>query len=635
MPRTYGKAKQTRLSFAPIALPTDDDENDEMAREATLKYGHPSRPTVPATRSKVNMGSARKASPDPFVVDKSTENGEVPTDESRKPRRKKDKKAKEAEKEKVKDEVKVKEKSEKGDKKKDKKKKRREKKEKKSRNPSPPPSETPEVISPAKESSDSDLEIQSSVRKNRAVKRKRSPSPESSSPQSPTRAGPSAQEDNDEEGVVARPRRKLRRGPAQPATIVLDDSSDESDEPIVSSPVKRRRRNMSVEEPQTPRRNRNQDQLDLEEDLEDLQDSVVTQSRTRGRVANSARAQRQKHLEALRRRRAGQTETDEEQSEPKPDETESSEDDSSEAEDEEEEAVRQPQIPFAREDSDVESEIASNEDLDRYDKDFVLDDDDDDKLGVPAGLDEMPIEFSRHSYKQLKDYFQDAVEWMVLNQLFPAFPRSSAIYKVAFDKLEDEVKGRTGSQLISSVWNADFCRALMARPHLEETTFPTTENHPCDACKRSGHPASADLKFYGKVYSLDTLEPLADSDSDKEQSDDEEEEDDGLERDRDGHVLPDENTRFYLGRHCKGRATMAHTLTHWRFHLNEWVVDHLARVGHVSDEKVLERGHWSQKRKAKYASEAFRDMVEGGEVKKLWRDFHINLRTARESTTLG
>lgn len=266
-------------------------------------------------------------------------------------------------------------------------------------------------------------------------------------------------------------------------------------------------------------------------------------SRTRGRLANSARAQRQKHLETLRRRRAGQTETDEEKSEEAPEEAASDEDYSSE-EDEDEDAVQQPRIPFNREDSDVESSIASNDDLDRYEKDFVLEDEDD-KLGVPAGLEEMPIEFSRHSYKQLKDYFQDAVQWMVFNKLFPAFPRSSPIYKVAFDKLEDEVKGRTGSQLISSVWNADFCRALMARPHLEETTFPISEGHPCDACKRSGHPASFDLKFYGKAYSIETLEPLSDAESDEEKSDDE---DDGLERDRDGHVLPEENIRFYLGR---------------------------------------------------------------------------------------
>lgn len=157
----------------------------------------------------------------------------------------------------------------------------------------------------------------------------------------------------------------------------------------------------------------------------------------------------------------------------------------------------------------------------------------------------MPIEFSRHAYKQLKDYFQDAVEWMVHNQLNPAFPRFDPVFKVAFDKLEAEVRGRTGSQLVSSVWNADFRRALLARPHIEVTTYPIDLCHPCDACNRSGHPASFDMKLYGKAYSLDTLEPLADAESDEEQSDNE---DDEQERDRDGYILPDEDTRFYLGR---------------------------------------------------------------------------------------
>jgi hypothetical protein len=61
------------------------------------------------------------------------------------------------------------------------------------------------------------------------------------------------------------------------------------------------------------------------------------------------------------------------------------------------------------------------------------------------------------------------------------------------------------------------------------------------------------------------------------------------------------------------------------------VVDHLERMGYLSDEEVLKRSHWSQKRKAKYAAEAVGMMVYEGEVKKLWRDFHINLRAARES----
>jgi hypothetical protein len=131
---------------------------------------------------------------------------------------------------------------------------------------------------------------------------------------------------------------------------------------------------------------------------------------------------------------------------------------------------------------------------------------------------------------------------MVNNKINPAFPRSDPLYEVAFMKLEDEVKGRTGSQLVSSVWNVKFRRALLARPHVEITLYPITDNHPCDACNRSKHPASFDMKLYGKAYSLETLEPLSDDDSEE---DDEEE---GPERDRDGYSLPEEDTRFYLGR---------------------------------------------------------------------------------------
>ena len=289
--------------------------------------------------------------------------------------------------------------------------------------------------------------------------------------------------------------------------------------------------------------------------------TVVKDTRTRGRLANSARAQRQQHLEALRRRRAGKTASDTENPESDVEQLESGDGDNegdgdvdgdsgSEQEDEaethEESPKRKPQFRTRLEESDVESAIASNDDLDRYEDDFVLEDDDD-TLGAPTGLEDIPIEFSRHAYKQLKDYFQDAVEWMVHNQLNPAFPRSDPVYEVAFSKLEDEVKGRTGSQLVSSVWNAKFRRALLARPQIEITTFPTIENHPCDACNRSGHPASFDIKLYGKAYSLKTLEPLTDEDSD-ENEEEEHEDDDHEERDRDGHILPDENTRFFLGR---------------------------------------------------------------------------------------
>ncbi|PWY81374.1 transcription factor IIIc-like protein [Aspergillus eucalypticola CBS 122712] len=576
MPRTYGKKKQTRLAFAPLSSPPTkkEDSDKEDDRRANLRYAHPSMPVIRRGRSQKDAKS--------------------------------------------------------------------------------PPQRTPEPKAVPVSDSDSDIEIVRSTRKNPqrgSLKRKRTDVSSSESP-SATPQKPAADSESDADEVVPASRRKLRRGVAPQPALVADDS--DSEEELVISPKKRRTRNASPDVPQTPRRELKQDELDIEEDLQALQDSVVKDTRTRGRLANSARAQRQQHLEALRRRRAGKTASDTEESKSDLEQPETGDgdgdsdgddDNGSEQEDEpethEENPKRKPQFRTRLEESDVESAIASNDDLDRYEDDFVLEDDDD-TLGAPTGLEDIPIEFSRHAYKQLKDYFQDAVEWMVHNQLNPAFPRSDPVYEVAFSKLEDEVKGRTGSQLVSSVWNAKFRRALLARPQIEITTFPTIENHPCDACNRSGHPASFDIKLYGKAYSLKTLEPLTDDDSDDDDDDDdddkeedEHEDDNHEERDRDGHILPDENTRFFLGRHCKNKATLAHTLTHWRFHLNEWVTGYLEHQGYLSETRVVERSHWSTKKKTKYAVKAVESMITNGEVKKLWRDFHINLRTARETTTLG
>ncbi|KAJ5382608.1 hypothetical protein N7517_000519, partial [Penicillium concentricum] len=464
--------------------------------------------------------------------------------------------------------------------------------------------------------SDSDEPVASSV-----VKRRRS-----------TRGGHSSSSpvllsDDDSNESVA-PSTVKRRRVARPAEISKSDDED-SDEPLPSSPVKRLRRGQEKETsqpPQTPRHISKQAKLDIAEDLEDLQDSVVKKSRTRGRNFESARDKRMKHLEALRRRRAGVEPEDDEEEE----EYDEDEDDSDVQE------IARPgsdASPSGRglwrhhdDDSDVESAIDANENLDRYEDDFVLEDEHD--LGVPT--EEIPFEFTRHAYKQPKEYFRDVIGWMVQNKLNPAFPRSDAMYKMAFMKLEDEVKGRAGSQLISSVWNPSFVYALQARPHIEIAAFPTEENHPCDACRRSGHPASSDIKLYGKAYSLQTLEPLEDDDNDSDDGDDSSDEDDGKERDRDGHVIPPENVRYFLGKQCKARAQLAHTLTHWRYHLNEWVIDFLERTGHMEADEILRRNDLSVKRKTRNANDVLDSMTGSGEVDKLWRDFHINLKSARE-----
>ncbi|KAJ5633847.1 hypothetical protein N7528_001689 [Penicillium herquei] len=443
---------------------------------------------------------------------------------------------------------------------------------------------------------------------------------------------------DEETEETPRPRRKLKRK-SESSPVINLDSDDSDDEPVLSSPIKRRRRVVDVDSPKTPRASASasvsQDELDIEEDVRDLQDSVLKKTRTRGRVTESARDKRFKTLEAIRRKRAGQKaeseddeetgshESGEEESPSKHGRNRDDDDDDDEDEDEEEED-EQPNL--------------RNEDLDHYDDDFVLDDEST-PLGVPTDI---PFEFTRHAYKKPKDYFRDVVSWMIHNRLDPAFPREDDMYKMAFKKLDDEVNGRAGSQLISSVWNADFRYALLARPHIEITAYPTDDCHACDACKRSGHPASSDMKLYGKPYSLETLEPLNDSEEDQSresvESDSNENSEDESEHDydRDGHKLPDENRRFLLGRQCKHKAQLAHTLTHWRFHLNEWVVDYLERMGHMTDEEVVRRNNLSQKRKTRNAIKVLDSMITAGEVEKLYRDFHTNLKTARgETATKG
>ncbi|OOQ82946.1 putative transcription factor IIIc-like protein [Penicillium brasilianum] len=607
MPRKTNK-KQTRLAFAPT-VPSHDANETESDRFARLSYGHPSFPTV---RPEMSRQTKHKSPP----VEASSLTA---TTSHRKAAAVKESKH---------------EKRENHKKEKDKKDKKAKKEKKKSKL-----NEQQAEVQPAQQkmedSSDDEIVVLGPMKQaRRAANVEFSIMKPFKSPQSPQ--APSDPPSNvinidsseEDEGDIVQPRRRLKRK-AERSSVILSDSDDS--EPVVSSPVKRRRRVSPTETPQTPHSSVDKDQQELEDDVKDLQDSVVKNTRTRGGVYESARDKKLRLLETLRRRRAGQKEKSE---------------DEDEEEDEESEAELPRSSPtqhfFNRrridnDDSEVESAIDANEDLDRYEDDFVLEDN---ELGVPT--EEIPFEFTRHAYKQPKEYFRDVVSWMVHNRIDPAFPRDDAMYQMAFQKLGDEVKARAGSSLISSVWTPKFRQVLLARPYLEITGFPTSFMHSCDACNRAGHPASSDLKFYGKAYSEETLEPLTDETSDDDSSDASDSSDSSnddssdvsdVERDRDGNILPDENTRFYLGKTCKANAYMAHILTHWRFQLNEWVVDYLRRMGHMEDAEVLRRENLSQKRKTRNAIDAYKKMEADGEIEKLYRDFHIHLKTAREKTS--
>jgi hypothetical protein len=242
----------------------------------------------------------------------------------------------------------------------------------------------------------------------------------------------------------------------------------------------------------------------------------------------------------LRRRRAGEKDISESEAE-----------DEEEDDDEPQQFTRTAGINWegysrtrGESDSDAASIIEANSDLDADDSSFV---EDDGELGVPV---DVPFEFSRHRTKTTRDCFRDVIEWMVHSKLNPAFHRNADLYQFAFVKVKDEVVGRAGSQLMSSVWNADFINTLRARPYLDVTGHPTDDDHICDACNRGKHPASSDLKFSGKPYSDETLEPLYESDDSDGDSDTGDEEGNSPDRDRQGHILPSEDRHYYLGRYA-------------------------------------------------------------------------------------
>ena len=75
---------------------------------------------------------------------------------------------------------------------------------------------------------------------------------------------------------------------------------------------------------------------------------------------------------------------------------------------------------------------------------------------------------------------------------------------------------------------------------------------------------------------------------------------------------------------------MAHTLIHWRHNLDGWVVDYLERQNISTKKENKKRKRWSQERKTEHANEVVDMMEEKGEINSLWRDFHLNLKAARE-----
>ena len=448
-----------------------------------------------------------------------------------------------------------------------------------------------------------------------------------------------SEEDDDDmpTTIGAQRRKRQRRGSfnsfisSSPPRMV----DSESDIEIVERPNKRRRQEASEEEdePITSRRQRQMSQREkdeLAEDLEDLQSSGPEEDdeddddddeagvRPPG-TQSSQKMVKGLALERLRRKREG---------------TVSEVQTISDGDEDEEEEDQRPMSSarFFRGEED-------------YDKEFIEEEDEHDNvLGVPDGV---PLQFTRYASMRPKELFRFAVDWMVQKRMNPGFQMRDEIYELTFKKLDDETKGLVGSKFVSSAWTSDFASALKARP---EIAFEPLDRHSaehymrdkCDACNRSGHPATFQIQFQGIPYHLDTLEEVGVNDDDD--SDSESDSDGPSTRDRadtepaydslGNEIVPAVYT-FYVGKFCMSNAQTAHALQHWRFHLNEYVATWLTRQGYDTPEALHKLNKLSTKKRGKRAGKIVKRMEEEGVVKQLWQDFKQNIDEARNAKQGG
>jgi len=418
-----------------------------------------------------------------------------------------------------------------------------------------------------------------------------------------------------------------------------DDAESEEDEDEDDAPVTPRRRILK-----RPRQMSRREQADLNEDLDFLAPSSDAENSARAprNTQTAEKNKRRQALERLKRKRSSQSQPQPQSREEGEDiEVQSEDNDDNVASDEDQDDVYDdssdgdtPQITSSRQ------MFNATED----DEQFIDEDEADGSLlGVPDGL---PLKYTRYASMKSKELFKFAVEWMVQKKINPAFQMDDEIYDLTFRKLSDEVSGLAQSKFVSAAWKPEFTMALRARPdmanlELDRSTGDAFFRDKCEACNRANHVPTWQIQFLGKPYHPETLDEVGrnddDDDDDAESSDEssadanEDNAQDKYTYDHQGRQILPESTLFYVGRFCMSNAETAHNLSHWRYHLNDWVVTWLIAQGYNTSEKIVQRDTWSTKKRRKYANKIVDRMEQEGVVAKLWRSFRDNLDEARSS----
>ncbi|KAI1811502.1 hypothetical protein GGS20DRAFT_103982 [Poronia punctata] len=414
------------------------------------------------------------------------------------------------------------------------------------------------------------------------------------------------------------------------ARKVEAEESDDSDEVVVSPTKRRKMRHLSS--PSSPVANRTPGRL--------KRPNITASSPVKG-AHRGHRSEKQKKMELLRRRRAGE----------RIDKLTSSESSASEDEtkrgiydsdpenefevlkefddDDEEEDDIVAEKPRRKTKPKPKPENTLDQDDEEGDLDDFVTDDDDAPLGAPLDI---PLEFTSQAHLPMKDQFPHVIEWLVHNRINPAFERKDPVYLYAWRKLDDEVSGLARSKFTSSVWKPDFNRSLKARPRLdafELRMLGSDELHArCEACGRANHPSTWRIRFSGSAYHKDTLmdvESESESESDGNS--------DTASVDTQGMPLAPTTKDWNVGVVCHDNAVTAHSLFHWKHALMEFVEDRLEVDGWMTAAKLRER----EKMKAKKRRALANGIVDGwqstGVVSALYADFKRLLDSARNQTT--
>ncbi|GAP90037.1 putative transcription factor iiic-like protein [Rosellinia necatrix] len=507
----------------------------------------------------------------------------------------------------------------------------------------------------------------------------------------PHKSGATDSPDSDEEPII----KNLRSSQSvstrlQRAVIIDGDSDDEEPErPRLFSPRKRRRPSIiSLDDdsddapilpPQSARKLSRPKFVELDDSDEDVisplkrrktfhrssptastADRPLKKLRRPSQAASSPikkthkghRSEKQKKMELLRRRRAGEkidrlTESESSSGEDGKrgiydSDSEGGLEVLKEFEDEEQdEEVEEQPVPRKnkpRKDREKKMDPADGREEEEGDLDDFVTDDDDAPLGAPVDI---PLEFTSHAHKPLKDQFPFAVEWLVHNRINPAFERRDPVYVNAWRRLDDEVSGLANSKFTSSAWKPDFHRALKSRPILESYSLVggTGLHETCEACGRSGHPSTFKIIFSGPAYHKDTLAEVESEDSasneDGDAAEEDEEDDETASVDTRGMPLPPAGKEWHVGAVCCSNAETAHGLLHWKHALKQWVEDRLEADGWMTGARLRERERMRAGRRRALANDIVDRWQENRVVNALYADFRNTLENARNKATSG